>query len=126
MHFWTTLSVHTFPKDLFMHKILSVSTTVTIFPSSFYVIFRSYSPAAFRVRDVDEWPWDGATKDVALLHSYASLRPPLPSNMSEYSGIPQMIHLHSSNKAYSTKPYLREMSVVFAELFDSPTVRNRE
>ena len=46
MHFWTTLSVPTFPKDLFMHKILSVST-VTIFPSSFYVIFRSYSPAAF-------------------------------------------------------------------------------
>ena len=86
MHFWTTLSVSTFPKGLFMHKILSVSTTVTIFPSSFYVIFRSYSPAAFRVRDVDEWSWDGATKDVALLHSYASLRPPLPSKMSEYTG----------------------------------------
>ena len=35
----------------------------------FIRLFRIYSLAAFRVRDVDEWTWDGVTKDVTLLHS---------------------------------------------------------
>ena len=43
--------------------------TVTIFSLPFFAIFRIYSLAAFRVRDVDEWTRDGATKDVTLLHS---------------------------------------------------------
>ena len=43
--------------------------TVTIFSLPFSAIFRIYSLAAFRVRDVDEWTRDGATKDVTLLHS---------------------------------------------------------
>ena len=43
--------------------------TVTIFSLPFFAILRIYSLAAFRVRDVDEWTRDGATKDVTLLHS---------------------------------------------------------
>ena len=56
---------------------MSVST-VTIFPPPFISIIL---PPAFRVRDVDEWSWDGATKDVTALHSRLFPFPPLSQSI---------------------------------------------